>query len=58
MENIITNGNITTDHNNDFYAAIMDEDVGRIEELSKTYGSNYFIEIHGVSKRKVFWKVT
>uniref|UniRef100_A0A673AIF5 Uncharacterized protein n=2 Tax=Sphaeramia orbicularis TaxID=375764 RepID=A0A673AIF5_9TELE len=56
MENITTNGNITTDHNNDFYAAIMDEDVGRIEELSKTYGSNYFIEIHSISKRKIFLK--
>lgn len=34
----------------------MDEDLGRIEDMSKKYGSNFLIEIQG-APGDVFWKV-
>ncbi|XP_033181645.1 ankyrin repeat domain-containing protein 61-like isoform X2 [Mastacembelus armatus] len=43
-------------HNNGFYAAIIHEDTGRIEEMSKKYGSNFLIELPDGAPGKVFWK--
>lgn len=50
-------GNITTLYNNEFYTAIMDEDLERIEDMSKKYGSNFLIKIKDGAPGKVFWKV-
>lgn len=41
----------------EFYAAIMDEDLGRIEDLSKKHSSNFLIEVQGTAPGD-FWKVT
>nr|XP_033467600.1 ankyrin repeat domain-containing protein 61-like [Epinephelus lanceolatus] len=49
-------GDIVMFHNNDFYTAIMDQDLGRIEDMSKKYGSNFLIEIQGGAPGEVFWK--
>lgn len=49
-------GNITTLYNNEFYTAIMDEDLERIEDMSKKYGSNFLIKIKDGAPGKVFWK--
>ncbi|XP_060883598.1 ankyrin repeat domain-containing protein 61-like [Labrus mixtus] len=43
-------------HNNEFYNAIMDEDLGRIEGMSREYGSNTLIQMQQVAPGEVFWK--
>lgn len=43
-------------YNNHFFAAIMDEDIEGIKQLSLTQGSDSLIEISHVTQRKVFWK--
>ncbi|XP_042364001.1 ankyrin repeat domain-containing protein 61-like [Plectropomus leopardus] len=43
-------------HNYEFYTAIMDQDVARIQDMSKKYGSNFLFEIQGGAPREVFWK--
>ncbi|XP_040922857.1 ankyrin repeat domain-containing protein 61-like [Toxotes jaculatrix] len=48
--------NIIKIRNNEFYTAIMDEDLGRIEDVSKMYGSNFLIQVHDGAPGKVFWK--
>lgn len=50
-------GNIIKFHNNEFYTAIMDEDLGRIEDMSNKYGSNFVIEMQDGAPGEVFWKV-
>lgn len=50
-------GNINEFYNNEFHTAIIDEDLGRIEDMSKKYGSNFLIKIQGGTSREVFWKV-
>lgn len=47
-------GNISKFYNNEFYTAIMEEDLQRIEELIEKHGSNFLIEIR-VAK-EAFWK--
>ncbi|XP_074475414.1 ankyrin repeat domain-containing protein 61-like [Sebastes fasciatus] len=42
--------------NTECYTAIMDEDLGRIEDMSKKYGRNFLIEIQGGAPGEVFWK--
>lgn len=49
--------NIIKFHNNEFHTAITDEDLGRIKDMSKKYGSNFLIKIQGGAPREVFWKV-
>ncbi|XP_008301965.1 ankyrin repeat domain-containing protein 61 isoform X2 [Stegastes partitus] len=41
---------------NEFYTAIMDEDLRRIEGLSKKYGNKCLIEKQGGASGDVFWK--
>ncbi|XP_054454767.1 ankyrin repeat domain-containing protein 61-like [Anoplopoma fimbria] len=48
--------NIVKFPNNEFYTAIIDEDLGRIEDMSKKYGSNFLIETQGGSPGEVLWK--
>ncbi|KAM4524025.1 ankyrin repeat domain-containing protein 61-like [Odontesthes bonariensis] len=48
-------GNINF-YNNEFYTAIMDQDLERIEDMSNKYGSNCRIEIQGGAPGEVFWK--
>lgn len=43
--------------NTECYTAIMDEDLGRIEDMSKKYGRNFLIEIQGGAPGEVFLKV-
>ncbi|XP_070782848.1 ankyrin repeat domain-containing protein 61-like [Enoplosus armatus] len=43
-------------NNNEFYTAVMDEDVGRIEDMSKKYGCNFLIKIQDNAPKEVFWK--
>lgn len=50
------NSSIVNIHN-EFYNAIMDEDLGCIEEVSKKLGRNVLIEVQDGMPRKVFWKV-
>lgn len=50
-------GNIIKFHNNEFYAAIMDEDLERIEDILKKHGNNFLIEVQDSTPGKVFWKV-
>lgn len=50
-------GHIIKFYNNEFYTAIMDEDLGRIEDMSKKYGSNFLINIQDGAPGEVFWKV-
>ncbi|XP_070847576.1 ankyrin repeat domain-containing protein 61-like [Chaetodon trifascialis] len=49
-------GNIIKIHSNEFYTAIMDEDVGRIQDISKKHGSNFLIRIKDDAPREVLWK--
>ena len=49
--------NITMLYNNEFYTAIMDEDLRCIEDMSKKYGSNFLIKIKDGAPGKVFLKV-
>eukprot|EP00064_Thunnus_orientalis_P016568 superscaffoldBa00003314_g16634 len=48
--------NITMLYNNEFYTAIMDEDLRCIEDMSKKYGSNFLIKIKDGAPGKVFLK--
>ncbi|XP_070707822.1 ankyrin repeat domain-containing protein 61-like [Pempheris klunzingeri] len=41
---------------NEFYTAIMDEDLGRIEDMSKKYGSSFLIKIQDSVSGQVSWK--
>nr|XP_019938817.1 PREDICTED: ankyrin repeat domain-containing protein 61 isoform X1 [Paralichthys olivaceus] len=43
-------------HNNEFYTAIMDEDVARIEDVSKKHGSNLPIQVQVGEPGNIFWK--
>ncbi|KAI3364968.1 hypothetical protein L3Q82_001133 [Scortum barcoo] len=43
--------------NNDFYTAIMDEDLGRIEDISSIYGINSVIKIQDGTPGQLFRKV-
>ncbi|KAM6963595.1 ankyrin repeat domain-containing protein 61-like [Tautogolabrus adspersus] len=43
-------------HNNEFYNAIMDEDLERIESMSREYGSNSLIQMQQGAPGEVFWK--
>uniref|UniRef100_A0A3P9NB04 Ankyrin repeat domain 61 n=2 Tax=Poecilia reticulata TaxID=8081 RepID=A0A3P9NB04_POERE len=43
-------------YRNEFYTAVLDEDVRGIENMVKKYGSNSQIEIQDGSSRGVFWK--
>ncbi|XP_014915477.1 ankyrin repeat domain-containing protein 61 [Poecilia latipinna] len=43
-------------YRNEFYTAVLDEDVRGIENMVKKYGSNNQIEIQDGSSRGVFWK--
>lgn len=49
-------GNIIKFCSHEFYTAIMDEDVKRIEGMIKKYGSNSLIEIQGNASGDIFWK--
>ena len=40
-----TSSNMIKFHNNEFYTAVMDEDVGRIEDMSKKHGTNLPIQV-------------
>lgn len=44
-------------YRNEFYTAVLDEDVRGIEDMVKKYGSNSQIEIQDGSSGGVFWKV-
>lgn len=50
-------GNVIKLYNNEFYTAILDEDLGRIEDITKQYGSNFLIEVQEGAPGEVFWKV-
>uniref|UniRef100_UPI003AAAF28D ankyrin repeat domain-containing protein 61-like n=1 Tax=Centroberyx gerrardi TaxID=166262 RepID=UPI003AAAF28D len=50
------NCNITTFHDNEFYVAIMDEDLGRIDDMSRKHGSNFLIKIRDGGPIKVMHK--
>lgn len=50
-------GNINKFPNNEFYSAIMDEDLGRIEDMSKKYGSDFLIAAQNGGLGRVFGKV-
>lgn len=50
-------GEIVKFYKNEFYDAIMDEDVGRLEDMSKKYGSNFDIEKQGGAPGGAVWKV-
>uniref|UniRef100_A0A3Q1G3G7 Ankyrin repeat domain 61 n=1 Tax=Acanthochromis polyacanthus TaxID=80966 RepID=A0A3Q1G3G7_9TELE len=50
-------GNIIKFCSHEFYTAIMDEDVKRIEGMLEKYGSNSLIEIQGNASGDIFWKV-
>ncbi|XP_032429680.1 ankyrin repeat domain-containing protein 61 [Xiphophorus hellerii] len=43
-------------YRNEFYTAVLDEDVRGIEDMVKKYGSNSQIEIQDGSSGGVFWK--
>lgn len=43
-------------YNQEFYTAIMDEDVARIEDLSNKYGSNFLIRVLDTAPGDL-WKV-
>ncbi|XP_010727981.2 ankyrin repeat domain-containing protein 61 [Larimichthys crocea] len=49
-------GNVIKLYNNEFYTAILDEDLGRIEDITKQYGSNFLIEVQEGAPGEVFWK--
>lgn len=50
-------GRVTKTYGNEFYTAVMNENVRGIEEMVRKYGSNCQIEIQeGASG--AFWKVT
>lgn len=50
-------GKIIKFQNDEFYTAIMDEDLGRIEDMSKKYGSNFVNKIQDEAPGELFWKV-
>lgn len=49
--------NILKFHGNEFYNAIRDEDLGRMGEMTKKYGSNSLIKIQDGDPPEVFCKV-
>ncbi|KAF7663104.1 hypothetical protein LDENG_00219310 [Lucifuga dentata] len=51
-------GNNTKFQSDDFYTAIMEEDLGRIEELFKLYGSNFLIKIKDGVSGQILQKAT
>lgn len=44
-------------YDSELYTAIMEEDLGLMEDLSKKHSSNFLIEVQGTAPRD-FWKVT
>ncbi|XP_037320448.2 ankyrin repeat domain-containing protein 61-like [Pungitius pungitius] len=50
-----SSSNVVRFPNNEFYTAIMDEDLGRLEDMSKKYGSNFLIKI-SAAPGPVLWK--
>ncbi|KAM9336506.1 ankyrin repeat domain-containing protein 61-like [Symphorus nematophorus] len=48
--------NIIKFYNNEFYTTIMNEDLGRIEDMSKKYGSNFLIKTRDGGPGEVFQK--
>lgn len=48
----------TTFCDNEFYHAIMTEDLGRIDDISKQHGSNSIIKIRDGGPTEVIHKVT
>lgn len=50
-------GNIVKYRNTEFYSVIMDEDLGRIVDMSKKYGSEFLIKTQDGATTEVFWKV-
>ncbi|XP_062234750.1 ankyrin repeat domain-containing protein 61-like [Platichthys flesus] len=51
-----TSSNMITIHNNEFYTAIMDEDVGSIEDMAKKHGRNLPIQVQVGEPGNIFWK--
>lgn len=52
------NSNIVGLHNNGFYAAVMDEYLGRVQDVSKKRGSIFLNRAQHTALGNVFWKVT
>lgn len=50
-------GNISKFHNNEFCAAIMDEDLESIENVLKQHGTSFLIEVQDSIPGKRFLKV-
>lgn len=50
-------GNVIKFYNNEFYTAIMDEDLGRIDDMSEKHGSNFLIKVRDTAPGEDFWKV-
>lgn len=57
IKNTDKRGNISRFYKNEFYAAILDEDVGHLDHLIKKYGSNFLIETQDGACGGVHWKV-
>lgn len=43
-------------HDHEFYTAVMNEDLGRIEDLTKKYGSNFSMALQNTANGDL-WKV-
>lgn len=44
-------------YNNDFYTAILNEDLGLIEDMSKKHGTNVLIKVQDTAPGEDLWKV-
>lgn len=50
-------GSISKIHSNEYYTAVMEEDLQRIEDLIEKHGSNFLIEPQGKVYKEAFCKV-
>lgn len=50
-------GSISKIHSNEFYTAVIEEDLQRIEDLIQKHGSNFLIETQGKVYKEAFCKV-
>lgn len=56
-EHQVKSANIIKFYNSEIYTAIVDEDLGRIEDMSKKHGSNVLLKVRDTAPGEDFQKV-
>lgn len=57
IKNTDKRGKVSRFYKNEFYTAIVDEDMGHLDNIIKKYGSNFLIKTQDGACGGVLWKV-